>query len=119
MSERQPLIVTVLLYYGAKDRINQLASSRWQTINCPFHDDSHASARINVDLNAFKCNACPMSGDAVTLIQKKEGIDREKACEFARSVFGQSFENVSQPVPLRGKNKRRPLGNERWKKILE
>ena len=85
-------------------------------MKCPFHGDAHASARVNVELGAFKCNACPMSGDALKLISLNEGIKRGEAIGFARTTLGATVTDL--PRSVHGKRKRRPLGREVWKDIL-
>ena len=106
-------IADVLRHYGAA-KVPEGAG--WRPMRCPFHGDAHASARVNVELGAFKCHGCPMSGDALKLISLSEGIKRGEAIGFARKTFGASVSYVSQPV--HGKGKRRPLGREKWKEIL-
>lgn len=107
-------IADVLNYYGAKTVPTGVG---WHSVNCPFHGDTHASGRVNVELGAYKCHGCGMSGDAIKLIEDKEGIGFKEACEFARSVLGQSVTPVQRTVSKQAK--RRPLGREKWKSILE
>lgn len=108
MSEETPQvdIVTVLLHYGATERIDQLATT-WRPIKCPFHDDKMASGSINVALGAYKCHACQMSGDGIKIIELQEGIGYGEAIEFARKVLGQSVTNVPHTTEKRSSRKPR------------
>lgn len=105
-------IEAVLIHYGAR---TIPGGAGWRSMRCPFHDDGMASASVNHGLNAFKCHACGMSGDSAKIIERKEKLGFEAACEFARSVFGASVEQVSRTVPKQ--KPRRKLGSERWSAI--
>jgi DNA primase len=108
-------IVTVLEHYGAS--LSGTPSAGWHPLRCPFHDDHMASAGVNIQLNGFRCHACDISGDAIKVIEMQEHMNYGEAVDFARKVLGASIETISRPVPKR--RKRRKLGRERWKKILE
>src|SRR6266702_1807460 len=107
-------IIAVLEHYGA---VSVPHGTGWRSMRCPFHQDSVKSGSIHAERGIFNCHACHMSGDAVTLIRKHEHMDRSAALEFSRSVLGQSIEDIPRAVPERSRFK--PLGNKRWKKILE
>lgn len=68
-------------------------------MRCPFHDDRHPSARVNLRLNAFWCPVCGMKGDAIGVIMKQERLDYREACEFAENVLGASNPVVSRADP--------------------
>jgi DNA primase len=76
-----------------------------------------ASAGVNLALNGFRCHGCDVSGDAIKVIRQVEHLGFEEACEFARTVVGAEFQKISRSVPKSGK--RRKLGRERWKTVLE
>ena len=57
---------------------------------CPFHDDSHASATVNLDENAFNCFGCGVKGDTYSIIMEQEGIDFREAITFAERITGES-----------------------------
>ena len=59
----------------------------WRKMKCPFHNDSHASAAVNYDKNAFICHGCGVKGDVYSLIMYKEGGDYREALKFAASVL--------------------------------
>ncbi len=107
-------IATVLEHYGAK---KVPTGAGWRAMRCPFHDDRMASASVNNGLGAFKCHACGISGDVIKLIRLRENLSYEEACEYARRLVGEGFEAVSQPVHK--SKKRKPLGSDRWKDVLD
>ena len=117
-SEKTELtIAEVLRHYGA-ERIP--TGVGWKSMRCPFkvyHQDSRASAAVNHDKNRFRCHACGTSGDPIDIFRRLEGLTFKEACGQAREIFGTSVEAVPSSVPRQGK--RRPLGNERWKDILD
>lgn len=102
-------IAAVLEHYGATVSV---AETGWRSMRCPFHDDRTASASVNLELNAFACHACDARGDAVKLIETQENLGFVDAIEFARSVLGQSVEEVSRPA------KKRQRKQARWSKGL-
>ena len=59
----------------------------WRKMKCPFHIDTHASAAVNFDKNAFVCHGCGVKGDTFSLIMYKEGGDYREAVKFATSVL--------------------------------
>jgi DNA primase len=109
-------IVPVLIYYGADAR-HIPTRVGWRGMKCPFHEDSHASARVNIELGAFRCLACGMSGDGLKLIRRKEGMKYAESIEYARQVFGKSVNNVHSSDASREKPVK--FGRNRWKKILD
>lgn len=50
------------------------SSEGWANVECPWHDDSTASASFNEGKGKFRCHACGMSG-TVESIAKEFGID--------------------------------------------
>jgi len=61
--------------------------SGWRKMKCCFHIDSHASAAVNYDKNAFVCHGCGVKGDTYSLIMYKEGINFHEAKQFAETVL--------------------------------
>jgi DNA primase len=91
--------------------------SGWRKMKCPFHDDSHASAAVNYDKNAFICHGCGVKGDTYSLIMHKEGGSYREAIKFAASVLttgnaeihqqnrnGKGLSRKSQSIGRRGKH---------------
>ena len=67
-----------LLYaYGWTGRLT--GWGEWKRTRCPFHDDRSPSASVNLDVNAFKCWGCGITGDTITLLMELEGLDKDAA----------------------------------------
>lgn len=82
----------ILEHYGAK-----LPEGKgWRKIRCPFHNDSHASATVNIETNAFKCFACPVSGDTYSIIMKHERKPFNEAYNLAEKITGISRNTLSK-----------------------
>lgn len=92
----QPSLRAVLEFYD----ITVGPERREVPILCPIHDESRPSASMNEDEGLWNCQACGAGGDALTLIQLKEGYtdDFRSALEFAEKHFG----TVQQPRQKRG-----------------
>ena len=82
--ELKPSIEEYLKYIGAD---TPAVDSGWRKMKCPFHGDTHASAAVNYDKNAFVCHGCGVKGDTYSLIMYKEGGDYREAVQFATSVL--------------------------------
>lgn len=80
-------IVAIIEHYGGK--VGQERSG-WYKIKCPFHDDSHASATVNLEYEAFNCFGCGTKGDAYKLIIEQEGVDFREAYLFAERISRES-----------------------------
>jgi DNA primase len=93
MSEA-PDISTILEYYGA-DRVP--TRKGWAKMKCPFHEDSHASAAVNLDSNIFRCHGCQMKGDGFSLIKAKEGVEFREAVSIASRILNE----VGKVLPQR------------------
>ena len=77
-------IVAYLSYIGAT---LPAMGSGWRKMKCPFHIDSHASAAVNYDKNAFICHGCGVKGDTYSLIMYKEGGNYREALKFAEEFL--------------------------------
>jgi DNA primase len=80
----KPSIEEYLHYIGAA--VPSMGNG-WRKMKCPFHVDTHASAAVNFDKNAFVCHGCGVKGDTFSLIMYKEGGDYREAVKFAASVL--------------------------------
>jgi DNA primase len=89
----KPSIEEYLNYIGAA---TPAMGSGWRKMKCPFHDDSHASAAVNYDKNAFVCHGCGIKGDAYSLIMDRERINYREAVQFAASVLTSGNTEVRQ-----------------------
>jgi DNA primase len=92
MTEK-PSIEEYLNYIGAA---TPAMGSGWRKMKCPFHDDSHASAAVNYDKNAFVCHGCGIKGDTYSLIMDRERINYREAVQFAASVLTSGNTEVRQ-----------------------
>lgn len=87
MKYEKPAIDAILEHYGARP----ISPRRgWFSIKCPFHDDRHASATVNVDESAFCCFACQIKGDGFAIIMQKEGVEFREAISIAQRVLESS-----------------------------
>lgn len=107
MKQNKPDISVVLEYYGANIRTRR----GWHSIKCPFHDDSHASASVSLDENAFTCFACQIKGDAYGIIMKREGVQFNEAVNIAKRIFDQSGKALPQRITRSGGLPRRTRDN--------
>src|SRR5207247_1808764 len=48
---------------------------------CPFHSEKTPSFSVNVDKGLFYCHGCGVGGDAITFIEKIEGVDFKTAAK--------------------------------------
>jgi DNA primase len=96
----KPSIEEYLNYIGAA---TPAKGSGWRKMKCPFHDDSHASAAVNYDKNAFVCHGCGIKGDTYSLIMDRERINYREAVQFAASVLTSGNTEVRQQDRTRAK----------------
>ena len=84
-------IQPVLEHYGATNLRETLG---WQKMKCVVHEDSTASASVNVTENAFACHACGVKGDTYKIIMEKEGVGYREAIAIAEGITGESHSNI-------------------------
>ena len=89
----KPSIEEYLHYIGAEIPAK---GNGWRKMKCCFHIDSHASAAINFDKNAFVCHGCGVKGDTYSLIMYKEGVNFHEAKQFAETVLTAGNYSVQQ-----------------------
>jgi DNA primase len=87
----KPSIEEYLHYIGAE---TPAIGAGWRKMKCCFHLDSHASAAVNYDKNAFVCHGCGVKGDVYSLIMYKEGVNFREAKQFAETVLTASNTEV-------------------------
>ncbi len=68
---------------------------------CPFHDDRSPSMFVSPAKQIFKCFACGAGGDALSFVQKYDGVEFPQALEHLAEVAG---------VELTPKGRRAPSG---------
>ena len=70
---------------------------------CPFHKEKTPSFVINTDRGFYKCFGCGESGDAITFVQKMEGITFveavRKLAERAGVKIAERFDPQAQARP--------------------
>lgn len=76
----------VLEHYGADNLPHRHG---WAKIKCVVHDDSSPSASFSEEKGSFRCFTCGFYGDAIDLIQRKEGGSWHEAVERAVQITGQ------------------------------
>lgn len=95
------------------------SDGRWQTVKCGVHDDTRASARVNMAEGAFICLACGThAGTPAGLVVAVSGCSWSDAFRLL-----ESFGYVHQDMPVRTgprrpwKGRRRPQGSVAgWRK---
>lgn len=107
----KPLMEAVLEYYGAD--LSRVSETGWRALRCPFHADRLASASVHLGKGAFRCHACGVKGDAISLIKDREGLDFNGALNFTAEVFGQRVEGVRHTT-----RKDKPRSVSRWRDRL-
>lgn len=98
----------ILVYYGAT---LPYGTNGWVKMKCCFHSDSHASAVVNYDLNAYKCFACEVKGDVYNLIMNQEGVDFLEAVKFAERISPTSGNPIQPKRSGRRSVSRKPRAN--------
>ena len=80
----KPSIEEYLRYIGADV---PAVGSGWRKMKCCFHIDTHASAAVNFDKNAFVCHGCGVKGDTYSLIMDRERMNYREAVKFAEEFL--------------------------------
>lgn len=84
-------------------------STGYEKVQCPFHDDSNASASIDWDRERFKCFACGVAGDAIGLIMTVREVSYRTAVQIAEEEVEPSGQPVSRATSKRRKRRRTSL----------
>ncbi|WP_074133254.1 CHC2 zinc finger domain-containing protein [Mycolicibacterium houstonense] len=92
----EPLIVAVISHYHPTWEAPADNGRDWIPTRCPFHGDERASAAVSYRFNAYKCQACPVKGDAIGLLRAQEGVTYHRAVELAEELSPGSSEALSQ-----------------------
>lgn len=96
--KENPNITAILEHYGA----TVPTRSSWAKMKCPFHNDSHASAAVNLKENIFKCHGCQYKGDGYKIIMDKEGVGFREAISIAEGILNSRGEVLPQRVARGG-----------------
>ena len=66
---------------------------------CVFHSETDPSLHVSEDKGVYHCFGCEASGDALTLVQKMEGVSFRKAFEILRAGYpSAAVPSSSRPV---------------------
>ena len=76
---------------------------------CPLHDERTPSFTISPAKQLFKCFGCDAGGDALSLVQLKEGLDFPAALEFLAQRAGVELEDEDPGVHARRERRAREL----------
>lgn len=76
-------IVAVISQYTQLKRVGQ----RWSGL-CPFHAEKTPSFSVNSEEGFYHCFGCKASGDAITFLREKEGLDFVGAVESLATRAG-------------------------------
>lgn len=89
MNEK-PDLAEAFAHYG----IDVSTRAGWAKVKCPIHDDTHASAGINLDEQQWHCFTCDIHGDVYTLIMAKEKVGFRDAVKFGETNLNGSMRQV-------------------------
>ena len=97
--KENPNITAILEHYGA----TVPTRNGWAKMKCPFHNDSHASAAVNLQENIFKCHGCQYKGDGYKIIMDKEGVGFREAISIAEGILDARGEVLPQRTTRGGR----------------
>jgi len=69
---------------------------------CPFHGEKTPSFMVSPELQIFKCFGCGESGDAISFLQKHEGMEFPEALKFLAEKSGVKL----APTSFKGKKEK-------------
>jgi len=84
-----------------RERIELIQKGREWVGLCPFHDDRSPSMFVSPAKQIFKCFACGAGGDALSFVQKYDGVEFLQALEHLAEVAG---------IELTPRGRRQPEG---------
>lgn len=82
--DKGALLEAVFEHYGIS------SPSQRGKILCPVHDERKASAVVDMNTGKWRCFACHAHGDAIDLIQAKEGVSFSEATAIAERLLNQN-----------------------------
>ena len=74
---------------------------------CPLHDERTPSFNITPSKQLFKCFGCDAGGDALSLVQRKEGLDFPEALEFLARRAGIELRREDEDPDVQASRARR------------
>ena len=63
--------------------------------NCPFHSEKTPSFVVSPELQIFKCFGCGESGDAISFLEKYEGMDFYESLKHLADKVGITLKSTS------------------------
>lgn len=88
--QSKPDLAKILEHYG----VNVQDRYGWIPCKCVIHDDTHASAAYNLDLQLYNCLVCQILGDSIEIVKHKEGLDFKNAKRKAESIAHGSSKKI-------------------------
>jgi hypothetical protein len=106
----EPLIVAVIHRWHPEWDAPTDNGYEWVSCLCPFHCETNRSASVSFHRNAFHCFACPVKGDAISLLRDQEGVSFAEAESIATELSSGSYTPISRATTR--KPRRRIFGDE-------
>jgi hypothetical protein len=104
----KPDLATVLEHYGA-----QIPTKYgYASMRCVLHEDSHASATVNIDKQKYYCFVCQFNGDVYDVVKFKEDLGdfrdviarTEAIADGHRAQVSPNYQRGDSLVPQRAGN---------------
>lgn len=84
-------IKTVIEHYA--ERPIPERGTGWTPILCPMHDEARPSAAYNEAKGTLSCMGCMFYGDALDIIEAKEGVtDFKEQVKIAEAITGETLD---------------------------
>lgn len=79
--------ITRVLQHYYPDWEPPAPGSGWVKTICPAHEERNPSAAVNHARGAVNCHACGFSGDVISIIREREGVNYAEARQLAEGFF--------------------------------
>src|SRR3990170_1855680 len=64
--------------------------------NCPFHQERTPSFMVSPELSIWKCFGCGLGGDAISFVQKQEGLEFYEALKMLADRVGVKLATIKE-----------------------
>jgi DNA primase len=98
----EEVMLSVLDYYDIPVR-----GTGERTVKCPVHDDTVASASVNVGKGLFHCHACGAGGTAINIVMEREHLTYHDAVKFTEEKIGKKINTTRATTRARTKSSKR------------
>lgn len=89
------LIVLVLRHcFPSWEAPTKIRQTGWTSCLCPSHLEENASASINLEYQAIKCQACGYKGDYLKVLMTEKKVGFVEACRIAEELASSSGNQV-------------------------